>query len=500
MSIARIIALIYFTRFNKNAKMKKFASLFLILAACGPAAEKNMLQQINDEVSQNSKVYETLAYALTNIGHRLTGSPNGQQAEEYTYNLFKEYGFENVRYDPFEVETWTRGEVAMQISGEDGNFEEASVISLAHSPVAADLEGEVVDVGNGLEADFEAKKDEIPGKIVLSYIGILPESGDVENLHRSEKTKLAIDYGAKAIIIFNQVPGGVLLTGTASVTGSLIPIPAVCIGYEDGFALKERLNEETVTARIQMDNISDKINARNVIATIEGTDYPDEKIIVGGHLDSWDLATGAIDNGIGSFSVIDIARTFKVLDIKPKRTIEFIMWMGEEQGLLGSRYYVNKHKESGEIDNVKYVMNLDSGTNPQGLNAGGRGDAEEFFKAVGLKIQAIDTAFANEFSNRAGLHSDQQPFMLEGIPYFSAIGGGDRSIYRCYHADCDDLDLVDEQHLINNVRVCSMALHELAMADQLPATKLDDASTKTFLERHGLKLKLKIAGDWRWSD
>jgi hypothetical protein len=80
------------------------------------------------------------------------------------------------------------------------------------------------------------------------------------------------------------------------------------------------------------------------------------------------------------------------------------------------------------------------------------------------------------------------------------MGGGDRSIYDCYHADCDDIDLVNKEHLENNVRICSMALYELAMADQLPAAKLDDAATKTFLERHGLKLKLKIAGDWRWGD
>ncbi|MEM8894369.1 MAG: M28 family peptidase [Bacteroidota bacterium] len=481
--------------------MKRIITLLVAgLAACTSGQEEDMLTKIDKEVRANAQVYQTLAKSMSTIGHRLTGSPNGKMAEEETYELFKSYGYDNVRYYPFEVETWTRGEVSLQVSDAAGEMADMSVISLAHSPVEANVEAEIVDVGNGLEADFEAAKDQVKGKIAMCYISILPESGDAKNLHRSEKTKLATDYGAIGLIIFNQVPGGVLLTGTASVTGKLIPIPAVCISYEDGFALKERLKSESVTAKIEMTNVSDNIKARNVIATIEGTDYPEERIIVGGHLDSWDLATGAIDNGIGSFSVIDIARTFKALDIKPKRTIEFIMWMGEEQGLLGSRDYVRTNKEAGTLDNIKYVMNLDAGTNPRGLSGGGRAEAEEFFRAVGQKIQAVDTAFANDFVNRAGLHSDQQPFMLEGIPYFSAMGGGDRSIYDCYHADCDDIDLVNKEHLENNVRISSMALYEVAMADQLPAAKLDDEATKTFLERHGLKLKLKIAGDWRWGD
>jgi Zn-dependent M28 family amino/carboxypeptidase len=89
-----------------------------------------------------------------------------------------------------------------------------------------------------------------------------------------------------------------------------------------------------------MTNFSGMIKARNVIATIKGKTMPNEKVVVGGHLDSWDLATGAIDNGIGSFSVLDMARTFKVLNLQPERTVEFVMFMGEEEGLLGSKAYV----------------------------------------------------------------------------------------------------------------------------------------------------------------
>lgn len=476
----------------------------LLLFNCSPEeALETTFEKINKEVLANSKAYSTLGDATSTIGHRLTGSENGAKAETYAYDLLKSYGFDDVKYFPFEVETWMRGDIEVEIGNlNKRNYETYSAVSLAHSPVSANVDLEIVDMGNGLEADYAANPDAVKGKIALVYIGILPNSpSGTSNLHRSEKTALATENGAKGIIIINQVDGGVLLTGTASVTGGLIDIPAVCIGKEDGIALKETLKKSKKRARIQMTNTSDQIKARNVIATIRGSEFPDEKVIVGGHLDSWDLAQGAIDNGIGSFAVLDMARTFKALNLKPKRTVEFIMFMGEEQGLLGSRAYVKGALEDGSIDQVKYVMNQDMSGNPRGFNAGGRQEAESFFNEVGMKIKAIDsTFFTNANSNGAGLHSDHQSFMIQGIPYTSPNSNLDRSIYGCYHSDCDDFDLVNEEHIRNNVRFSSMMLYALADADQLPAKRLSDAETKAFLEGNGLKLKLQIGGDWRWED
>ena len=131
------------------------------------------------------------------------------------------------------------------------------------------------------------------------------------------------------------------LTGTASVTGKLITIPAVCIGLEDGMKIKTALQSAKQFASLEMTNFSGLIKARNVIATLKGNDLPAEKIVVGGHLDSWDLATGAIDNGIGSFAVMDMARTIKKLKLKTKRThrVCFVHGRGARftgfQGLCG---------------------------------------------------------------------------------------------------------------------------------------------------------------------
>ena len=235
--------------------MKKiilFSLATLCLSACTETKKEEtqaeLFARIDTEIQQNSKAYSTLKEASETIGHRLTGSENGAKAEEYTFNKFKEYGFEDVQYQTFEVEAWARGTVALKIDDET-----MKVVTLGHSPIKADVTGEIIDMGNGLEADYQADTDAVRGKISLVYINILEGSPEgLTNLHRSEKTSLAMKYGAIGIIIINQVPNGVLLTGTASVTGALIPIPAVCIGMEDGMAIKERLKDKSISAHIEM--------------------------------------------------------------------------------------------------------------------------------------------------------------------------------------------------------------------------------------------------------
>lgn len=481
--------------------MKKLTLLSLLIIFISSCAETKieetqaeLFARVDTEIQQNSKAYSTLKEASETIGHRLTGSENGSKAEEYTYNKFKEYGYDDVAYQTFEVEAWARGTVALEIDNEA-----IKVVTLGHSPIIADVTGDIIDMGNGLEADYAANPEAVMDKISLVYINILEGSPEgVTNLHRSEKTSLAMKYGAIGIIIINQVPNGVLLTGTASVTGALIPIPAVCIGMEDGMALKEKLKRQKVLAHVEMTNKSDVIKARNVVATLLGSELPKEEIVIGGHLDSWDLATGAIDNGIGSFAVLDIARAFKANNLQPKRTIKFIMFMGEEQGLLGSKYLVNQAIANNTIENIKYMMNLDMAGNPIGMNAGGQLETENFFTELGAAIQQQDTIYQNTFSNRSGLHSDHQPFMLEGVPILSVHSNLDRSIYGCYHSDCDDFPLVNKDHITNTARFGTMMLYGLADAETLPAMKMDSETTKQFMIDNNLKEKLIIGGDWKW--
>ncbi|QNF34484.1 M28 family peptidase [Adhaeribacter swui] len=471
-----------------------------VAAQENPAWEK-VFNRINTEVQQNSKAYSTLQQASTTIGHRLTGSENGKKAEEYAYNLLKSYGYETVHYQPFEVESWRRGQLRVRVGTDANHLQEIKSVSLAHSPVKADLTAEVVDMGNGLEADYQARPGAVTGKIALVYLGVLPGSAPgTGTLHRSEKTAIATKYGASGIIIINTVAGGTLLTGTASVTGKLITIPAVCIGKEDGLKLKDQLSSGPLVSTINMTNFSGVIKARNVIATLPGTSFKKEKIVVGGHLDTWDLASGAIDNGIGSFSVMDMARTFKILKLQPKRTIEFVLFMGEEEGLLGSKAYVAEALKDKSINNIAFMLNYDMTNDPKGYHTTSEA-CKPLFQSIGNIASKIDTTFKNTFSSRAGLHSDHQPFMLHGLPTGGSFGGklpkggGD-----CYHADCDGFDLVEESGLKNTVRFSSMLVYGLADAPKIPTKRLTDAETKAFLIANKLQEPLKIASDWRWAD
>lgn len=459
-----------------------------------------VFKQINTEVKTNSQAYQNLKDATEKIGHRLTGSVNGAKAEAYAYNLFKSYGLE-VRYQPFEVESWDRKTLSVKIGASQSDLANVKAVTLAHSPVKANVTAEIVDAGNGLEADYQSIKDKVKGKIALIYIGVLPGSpAGTTSLHRSEKTAIATKYGAIGVIIINQVKGGVLLTGTASVTGKLIPIPAVCIGLEDGMQLKEKLKASAQYAQIDMTNFSGLIKARNVIATIKGSTLPNEKVVVGGHLDSWDLATGAIDNGIGSFSVIDMARTFKKLNLQPQRTVEFVMFMGEEQGLLGSKAYVAQSLKDKSLEQVRFMLNYDMTNDPKGFSTS-RKEMESLFKTWGQQVVKIDTGFKNVFQAGAGLHSDHQPFMLEGVPTGGGAGGKlPNNAGPFYHSDGDGFHLVDQQGMKNTVRYAAMLTYALASTPTIPVKRFSDAELKAFLESQKLKEPLKIAGEWKWED
>ncbi|MBS1610080.1 MAG: Zn-dependent exopeptidase M28, partial [Bacteroidetes bacterium] len=218
-----------------------------------------------------------------------------------------------------------------------------------------------------------------------------------------------------------------------------------------------------------------------------------------GHLDSWDLATGAIDNGIGSFSVLDMARTFKALKLQPERTVEFVMFMGEEEGLLGSKAYVEKAQKDGSLQHVRYMLNFDMTNNPKGYSSGTDEDST-LIKEIGAMAKKADTSFANTFRSGLGLHSDHQPFMLEGVPTGGASGSLSKAIIDCYHADCDVFSYVKQDEIENTVRFGAMLLYGLADATTLNATHMSDDVLKEKLLKSNLKEPLQIAGEWKWKD
>ncbi|MGY5255087.1 M20/M25/M40 family metallo-hydrolase [Sphingobacterium spiritivorum] len=476
--------------------------LFLLFLFVSPVYAQdyvNTYKQIIDEVDHHYEGYKNLRQITSTIGHRLTGSVNGRKAEQYVYDLIKSYGVQ-VEFQPFDARGWNRGELHVEVKVSTKDFKPVKAVSLAHAPVTSDVEASVVNLGNGLEDDYVKAGNSIKGKVALVYLGVLPGSpAGTGSLHRSEKTAIAYKYGAAGIVFINQVKGNVLLTGTASVDGELIKIPAVCIGLEDGMQLKEELKKNARgTMRIHMKNEAGMIQARNIIATFRGAKFPDEKIVVGGHLDSWDLATGAIDNGIGSFAVLDMIRAFAKLQLKTERTVQFVLFMGEEQGLLGSKAFVENLIKQHELEKVRYMINYDMTNAPTGFFSS-RTEVKELFAKWGEWYAKTDPTFKNIFVSGAWLHSDHQPFLLKGIPY--AGGAGDKlpnnaGLY--YHSDGDVFGLVSEEGMKQTTKNGLILAYSLANEDNLPVTILSGDVLKNYLIKHQLEMPLRISGDWIW--
>jgi Iap family predicted aminopeptidase len=372
-------------------------------------------------------------------------------------------------------------------------------VALANTPVRADVEGPLVDAGNGLPPDLERVKDRLGGAVALVNIGLEGAPEGTRNLHRSEKAALALAQGVAGIVFVNQVDGGVLLTGTASIDGNLIPAPAACVAVEDGRMLRARLAEgAALTVRLGMENQSRMVEANNIVAEIVGTVRPQEVILVGGHLDSWDLATGATDNGLGAFSILDLARAMAAMPFRPERTVRFVLFMGEEQGLLGSRALVDHYRATGELARIKCMINLDMSGNPQGFGVGGPEGWEDLLLRLCDGIRTVDTAaFAGRVRTEVWLHSDHQPFLLAGVPVIYPLSDLGKHVYGCYHSSCDDIHLVDPQAMVNNVRFVGALLYRLAAEDPLPPHFTTEALRQR-LVAEGLEQALRIGGDWPW--
>jgi carboxypeptidase Q len=262
--------------------------------------------------------------------------------------------------------------------------------------------------------------------------------------------------------------------------------------------LRARMGEDPfLRISIAMTNRNAEVTARNVICEIPGADPDAGCVVVGGHLDSWDLATGATDNGLGAYSILDMARCFHALGLKPKRAIRFVLFMGEEEGLLGSQALVKAWRASGELDHVKCMINLDMSGHPRGFNVFGPDGWNDVIRSAQAPLAVHDTTYKAQFSNEPGLHSDHQPFMLAGVPVIAPICDLGDHVYGCYHSSCDDIHLVEPQAMVNNVRRVGQLLWQLASANELPG-HFTTAQLRERLVAAGLEEKLRIQNDWPW--
>ncbi|MEO9871386.1 M20/M25/M40 family metallo-hydrolase [Ekhidna sp.] len=345
---------------------------FLFLVPCLLIAQDHTekIKQIYDEALTNGRVYEDLRVLCKEIGNRLSGSPEAAAAVEYTKQLMESYDFDTVYLQPVMVPHWVRGkkEVVRGINSDKHGTFEMNALALGNS-VGTGPDGVLADVieVSGIDEVNELGK-KIEGKIVFyngemdpTIINTFGAYGGAV-IQRSSGASEAAKYGAKAIIIRSVTnrQDDIPHTGSLRYKALINQIPAVAISTNDADRLSQILKEQKLNVYIEThcQQLPDVLSY-NVIGELRGSEFPDEIIAVGGHLDSWDVGEGAHDDGSGCMQAVEAVRLFKALNFKPKRTLRAVMWMNEENGLRGGREYARVAKEKGE--NHIAALESDSG-------------------------------------------------------------------------------------------------------------------------------------------
>lgn len=354
--------------------------------------------------------YAALGRLCDRVGGRVAGSEQGRLAEEWALDLFNEWGLHDVRYQEVPITAWERGTLEATVTGTA--FWQLTAVAHGMCPAHADVRAPVVHAYHGDLQGFDRAGEAVRGSIVLCDEGA---SEGARKLHRTEKLAIAIERGAVGLMMMSSAPGGLPRTGVCH--RAVAPIPAIGISKEDGERLLRLLAAGAeVLAHVKMTNSVRQGTARNVLADIPGATLPDEVVLAGGHLDSWDISQGATDNGLGSAIVLEMAHTLSSLPRRPARTLRFALWAAEEIGLVGSHHYCS----GADLDKHVGVLNFDMTGDPFGYYIPGRPEPPSLLR--GLVDQYAPLGMRHEYAHRAGLHSDHQPFMLAGVPVVSLLG------------------------------------------------------------------------------
>jgi hypothetical protein len=370
-------------------------------------------------------------------------------------------------------------------------------ISIGWAPaLAAQHAVRIVDVGEGTAEDF-AKAGNVSGVIVLVHSNEMKTWDDLFNEYTraSQTVKNASAGRALAIAFQSSRPHDLLYRHTNASYGEIDRIPQVLLAREDADRIARLLaSGQKLQADLSIPNhIGGAITAANVVAEIRGSDKPDEYVVLGAHLDSWELGTGALDNGCNAALVVDALRAIKASGVRPKRSIRFILFSGEEEGLIGSREYVTAHRV--EMDKVAGAVIYDSGIGKvTGFSLGGRKDvvANVTNLTAPLKQFGADTLTTDAFYG-----TDHMDFLLEGVPTLVANQEEDNYLLN-YHAMSDTFDKVDLARLKKHVAGAAAIAFAIADSPEKLGARLNrEQISQTLVETH---LDDQMKGFSAWDD
>jgi len=413
------------------------------------------------------------------IGGRITGSPESRATADLILQTLKQAGFDNAHFEEYTVPTtWKHGPISGSVISPVQRALYIGTYGWCPGTNGA-IEVPVADIG---DADGQSPMPpNVRGAAVLLTLG---SNGLGTNYvpTRYHVMKQLAQAGAAAMMIVSDKPDRIVYT-SGFMFYPRAPLPVLSIAAEDAALLRRLMNHGPVQIKLDVQNsFGGPVQERNVVADLPGADTK-EMVLLTAHFDSWDPAQGANDNGVGVAAVLDGARILKSLNIRPRHTIRFIFFSGEEQSDLGSRAYITQHKS--ELDNIRAMINTDAGAQaPLGLKLYGRKDLEAGTARI---IKPLAPLGADKLFLDADFESDEESFMVVGVPAYSLeVEPGDYYAVR-HHTIVDTYERVDPRMLSLDSAVLTIAALSFADAEQRPGKRLSPGEVHDLLERTNLE-------------
>ena len=462
-------------------------------------AERQAAARLAGSVLVEGRTFDYLKELTDKFGGRLSGSSAYERSAEWAAEQFRAMGIREVKLEPFEIENgWervgrARGRIVAPVE------RTLYVESLGWSPSTppGGVRGEVVVVGDVSEQAIKAKASELKGRVALLDVQTIFAAGVWKAFGQLiAADKYFKEAGALAVVFPDSEANNVFNAFSLNWGAKLNALPYAQIGMEDAALIRRFLRERParpVSIEFQYENrVSGRTKTHNVVAEIRGRERPEEWVIVGAHLDSWDYGTGAQDNGTGVAMVLEAARAIAASERPPRRSIRFALWGGEEQGLLGSAAYVRDH--AGELKNCVAAINTDNGAgHPFGWKVEGRDDVLAAMKPIS---ETLLQNLGGQLSPKLTFNTDHGHFMLAGIPALDLWV--DMEPYnKVHHKPSDTLDKVREHDLATGAAIVAVTAYAVAERPAPLAPHIDRKAVGELLKKEQLDAFLRAVGVWQ---
>jgi Zn-dependent M28 family amino/carboxypeptidase len=468
-----------------------FGLVLLLFALAAPASDAG---RVMDEAMKPSPLEDNLRRLTDEVGGRIPGTPAMERAVRWGVEAFRAAGADSVTTESFPMPiSWSEGATRVEVVS-PSRFRVRAVSLAWAPPIAVARRARVVDVGEGSKEEF-SKAGDIRGAVVLIHSETMKSWDDLfaEYMRAPGIISSALAGKAATIAFTSTRERDLLYRHTNASLGTLDKIPMVLVAREDGQRIARLVAaKQKVEVELYIPNqVGKAVAAANVVAELRGSERPDEYVVLGAHLDSWELGTGALDNGCNAALVIDALRAIKASGIKPRRSIRFVLFSGEEEGMIGSRAYVQKHR--AEMEKIAGVVIFDEGSGRvSGFSLGGRKDIAG---TLGEIIAPLGPWGANTLTSDAFWGTDNFDFLLEGVPTLVA-NQVEANYLENYHASSDTFDKVDLAELKKHVALAAEVTLGIANAPGRLGPRQSRGEIETLMKETTLDIQMQTLGLW----